>query len=202
MEGSSSLAREKSYVILSGLEHSLAENIIRNFDLDSADFLSKDEQSRGLQRLREDEADPNLELADLGVEDLLPYLDLGDLVNLLNRHARDARNALPEHISAATQLVSKFEALTIRKRVMHPVRPLEVDDFSKLLKLATEIQKAAPSLAWDPLAINFRRLSRESSLVDISIPLFWAEEAPIIHNLPPAEFDDTGFIGRTKERKQ
>jgi LuxR family glucitol operon transcriptional activator len=199
---SSSLAREKSYVILSGLERSLTENINRNFDLSSQTFLNEDEQSRALQRLREDQADTNIELADLAVEELLPYLDLGDLVNLLNRHARYARNVLPEHISAATKLILKLKALTIRKRVMHPVRPLEVDDFPKLLKLAIEIQKVAPSLAWDPLAINLRRLSRESGLVDISIPSFWVEEAPVIHNLPPAEFDDTGFIGRTRERKE
>jgi len=200
--GSSTLARVKAYVIVTGLERSLAENIVRNFDLDRLDFLTEDEQSKGLQRLREDQADASIELADPGVEDLLPYLDIGDLVNLLNRHARDARNILPEHITAATKLISKFEALTIRKRVMHSVRPLEVDDFPKLMKLASEIRKAAPSLAWAPLAINLRRLSRESSLLDISIPSFWTEEAPIIHNLPAAEFDDTGFIGRTKERKE
>jgi LuxR family glucitol operon transcriptional activator len=202
MVGSSSLARVKSYVILSGLERSLAENIVRNFDLDSPGFLNEDEQSRALQRLHEDQADPNVELADLGVEDLLTYLDLGDLLNLLNRHARQIRNVLPEHISAATELILKLEALTIRKRVMHPVRPLEVDDYPKLLKLASVIQKVAPSFAWDPLAINLRRLSKESSLLDVMIPPFWAVEAPVIHNLPPAEFDDTGFIGRTKERKE
>lgn len=201
MLGSSTLAREKAYVILSGLERSLADNIGRNFDFDHPEFLVEDEEFRALQRLHEDQDDPNVELGDLGVEELLPYLDLGDLVNLLNRHAKHARNALPEHITAATKLILEAEALTIRKRVMHPVRPLEVDDYPKLLKLASEIQKVAPSLAWDPLAINLRRLSRGSSLIDITIPQFWAVEAPITHNLPPAEFDDTGFIGRTRERK-
>jgi LuxR family glucitol operon transcriptional activator len=202
MAGSLTLAREKAYVILSGLERSLAENIIRNFDLDTPGFLVEDEQVRALQRLSEDQADPNVESTDLDVEDLLPYLDLGDLVNLLNRHAKQARNILVEHISAATKLISEQEALTIRKRVMHPIRPLEVDDYPKLLKLGNEIQKVAPSLAWDPLAINLRRLSKQSGLIDVTIPAFWADEAPITHNLPPAEFDDTGFIGRTRERKE
>lgn len=202
MPGSSTLARERAYVILSGLERSLGDNIVRNFDFDGPGFLVEEEEFRALQRLREDQADPSVELADLSVEELLPYLDLGDLVNLLNRHAQQARNVVPEHISAATQLILKLEALTIRKRVMHPIRPLEVDDYPKLLKLASEIQKIAPSLAWDPLAINLRRLSRESGLVDVTIPSFWAVEAPITHNLPPAEFNDTGFIGRTRERKE
>ena len=202
MAGSSSVARTKCYIILSGLERSLAENIVRNFDLSTRTFLNGDEQSRALQRLREDQIDPNIELADLSTEDLLPYLDLGDLVNLLNRHCRYAKNALPEHITAATKLISNLEGITIRKRVMHPIRPLEVDDLPKLLKLASHIQKAAPSLTWDLLAINLRRLSRESGVVDVTIPPFWAEESPVIHNLPPAEFDDTGFIGRAKERKE
>ena len=201
MRGTSTLAREKAYIILSGLERSLGDNILRNFDLDRPGFLVEEERLRAIQRLREDQDDPSVELGDVAVDELLRYLDLGDLVSLLNRHARCARNALPEHIDAATKLIAETGALTIRKRVMHPVRPLEIDDYPRLLKLAASIQNVAPSLAWDPLAINLRRLSRESGLVDVAIPRFWAVEAAITHNLPPAEFDDTGFIGRVRERR-
>ena len=99
--GSSSLAREKSYVILVGLEHSLAENISRNFNLEAPRFLNIEEQSKALQRLREDQVDPNVELVDLSTEDFLPYLDIGDLVNILNRHAAEAKNIISKHISDA-----------------------------------------------------------------------------------------------------
>lgn len=197
-----SLAREKSYVILAGLERSLGDCIVRNFDLQAPHFLTEDEEARAYGRLRDDQGDQNVGPGDLYVEDLLPYLDLGDLVGILNRHAERAQNVLPEHVRAATAAILKGEALAIRKRVMHPIRPLEVDDYPKLLRLSALIQKESPSLSWDPLAIGLRRLKRESGLIDVRIPPFWADEASITHNLPPAEFDDTGFIGRTRERKE
>lgn len=199
---SSSVARVKSYIVLMGLERSLAENIVRNFDLSGRAFLKEEEQSKAFSRLLEDQGIPSLKLEDVDVEDLLPYLDLGDLVSVLNRHASSAKNLVPEHIRKATEVIEKLGALTIRKRVMHPVRPLEVDDLPNLLKLADEIQRAAPSLFWDLLAINMRRLAREDAAIDVAIPSYWAEESPVIHNLPPAEFDDTGFIGRSKERRE
>lgn len=201
MVGSSSNARIKCYVILQGLERSLADNLSRNFEISSTTFLSKDEQNKALKRLREDEDDPNIQPDELDNEELLPYLDLGDLVSIMNRHVKSVKNASPEHVRAATKIILEREILTIRKRVMHPVRPLEVDDLPNLLYMAQQIQKIAPSLIWDPLAISLRRQSKEGPLLDITIPSYWAEESPVIHNLPPAEFDDTGFIGRTKERK-
>lgn len=201
MVGSSSSARVKCYIILQGLERSLAENILRNYDISSPTFLSLEEQDKSLKRLREDQDDPHVQISDLDTEDLLTYLDLGDLVNLMNRHIKSVKNVRPEHVDAATKLILERGTLSIRKRVMHPIRPLDVDDLPSLLSVATKIQKLAPSLHWDLLAINLRRQYKEGAILDVSIPSFWAEESPIVHNLPPAEFDDTGFIGRTKERK-
>lgn len=199
---STGIARIKCYIVIIGLEKSLAENILHNFDFNHDNFLSLDEQTKALQRFREDKGEPSIKMDDLDFEDFISYLDIGDLVNLLNRHYRDVKNALPEHILGATKVILKYDALSIRKRVMHPVRPLEVDDLPKLLKLAEEIQIVSPSLIWDPLEINLRRLSKEGGFLDITIPSFWEEDSSVVHNLPPAEFDDTGFIGRVKERKE
>lgn len=198
---SSSIARIKCYIILQGLEHSLAENLLRNFDIYSRPFLNDEEKARALERMRADLGESNWKIDDFSSEELIEYLDLGDLVNLLNRHAQSARNIYPEHITAATQLIIRREILPIRKRVMHPVRPLEIFDWPTLSELAQTIRKVAPSMIWDPLAIAVRRLSKEGAILDIPIPSFWAEESPVVHNLPPAEFDETGFIGRSKERK-
>lgn len=200
MVRSSSEARIGCYIILQGLERSLADNLIRNYELDIKDFLNNEEQTKAFKRYLDDQENIHLTIDQLDTEDLLPYLDLGDLVGLLNRHIGSLKNAVPEDVKAATELVNKTKALVIRKRVMHPVRPLEVDDFTNLINLGNQIKKVAPSLIWDPLEINIRRLSKEG-MFDIAIPTYWAEEAVVIHNLPPAEFDDTGFIGRIKERR-
>ena len=197
----SGLVRTKCYAILDGLERSLSENITRNFEINASGFFTEDEQQRALRRIREDIGDATLQIDDVDQEEILQYLDLGDLLGILNRHASSVKNLSPEDVKRATAKVNESGALSIRKRVMHPVRPLELDDFPKLSQLATEIQKVAPSLIWSPLAISLKRISKGDLVLDAVIPTYWAEEPPIIHNLPPAEFDETGFIGRRKERK-
>jgi len=196
----SGLVRTKCYVVLEGLEHSLSENLTRNFEITDPGFFTDDEQQRALRRIQEDIGESTLHIDDVDREEILQYLDLGDLVGLMGRHASSAKSLSPEDVKRAIATVNESGALSIRKRVMHPVRPLELDDFENLLQLAREIQKVAPSLNWSPLAINLRRISKEEFLTE-DIPAYWAEEPPIIHNLPPAEFDETGFIGRRKERK-
>lgn len=197
----SGLMRLKCYTILEGLERSLGENLTRNFDTTKPGFYTDEELQRALKRMREDLGEQALGINDVYIEDVLEYLDLGDLLGLLNRHAVSAKNILPEHIKRATEVVNQSDALRIRKRVMHPIRPLELDDFQRLSKLAEDIQKVAPSLTWSPLAIGVRRINRRELNLDREIPTHWVEEPPIVQNLPPAEFDETGFIGRRKERK-
>ena len=196
----SGLVRTKCYMILEGLEHSLGENLTRNFEITDPGFFTDDEQQRALRRVQEDIGESTLHIDDVDREQILQYLDLGDLVGLIGRHASSAKNLSLEDVKRAIATINESGALSIRKRVMHPIRPLELDDFEKLSQLAREIQKIAPSLNWSPLAINLRRISKEGFLTE-DIPAYWAEEPPIIHNLPPAEFDETGFIGRRKERK-
>jgi LuxR family transcriptional regulator, glucitol operon activator len=194
--------KTKCYILLDGLERSLAENLIRNCLVDSPDFLTIDERGKTLDRLREDINEPNWKLDDSNVEDLLQYLDLGDFVGILNRNALTMKNVVSANVKEATSLITQSEALSIRKRVMHPVRPLEVDDFPKLLQLATSLPRVAPSMHWDPLSINVRRLSNSTDILEVSIPSYWAEDSLVVDNLPAAEFDDTGFIGRSKDRRE
>jgi len=198
----SSIARIKCFILLQGLEQSLASNLSYNYRVTDSKFLSPEEEARALERFRNDIGDVNWQLEDLQEEDLIHYLDLGDLVGLLNRHISSAVNIKPEHIRAVSKAIEESSALSVRKRVMHTVRPLEPDDLANLMTLATNIRRTAPSLIWDPLIESLNMLSSSSEgLLDISIPGYWVEEPPIIQNLPPAEFDDTGFIGRKKERK-
>ena len=50
----SGLARTKCYVLLEGLEHSLCENLTRNFEITEPGFFTEDEQQKALGRMHED----------------------------------------------------------------------------------------------------------------------------------------------------
>ena len=199
---SPSVVRAKCYLILEGLERSLAENLIRNFDIDLPGFLTKEEQERALYRLREDMQQSEWGLEDVTAEDLLIYLDLGDLRNLLNRHKSSVRNATQSDVESAAKIIEDRDLYSIRKRVMHPVRPLEADDLPTLMSIATKLPKSAPSLIWGLLAESVSLAQDPERFLNVTIPSFWAEDSAILHNLPAAEFDDTGFIGRKKEGGQ
>ena len=196
-----SMVRAKCYLILQGLERSLADNLVHNYSLADSVFLKPEEQDRALNRLREDMGESEWGLDDVTSEDLLLYLDLGDLLNLLNRHKTKVRNAKQSDVQAAASIIEAQSLHAIRKRVMHPIRPLEADDLSTLISIATSLQQHAPSLIWKPLNEGVRLAQSPGHFLDVTIPQFWAEEPTILHNLPSAEFDDTGFIGRRNERQ-
>ena len=197
-----SMVRAKCYLIVQGLERSLADNLVHNYDVDDPEFLITEEQDRALHRLRDDMKESEWGLEDVKTEDLLVYLDLGDLLNLLNRHKLSLRNAMRSDIQAATRIMESYALPAIRKRVMHPIRPLEADDLSTLMSISASLQVEASSLTWGPLLEGVHLAQRPRELLDVEIPPYWAEEPTILHNLPRPEFDDTGFIGRTKERRQ
>ena len=135
-----SMVRAKCYLILQGLERSLADNLVHNYSLADSVFLKPEEQDRALNRLREDMGESEWGLDDVTSEDLLLYLDLGDLLNLLNRHKTKVRNAKQSDVQAAASIIEARSLHAIRKRVMHPIRPLEADDLSTLMSIATSTQ--------------------------------------------------------------
>lgn len=195
-----SIMRARCYLILQGLERSIAENVVRNFDAGRPDFLLQEEAGRALGRLREDMQDTAWGVEDINPIDLLQYLDLGGLVSLFNRHKSDVRNATAADIQRVTQIIERGSVYSIRNRVMHPVRPLEPEDFSTLSYVSKNLQEDAPNLIWEPLVESVALLSDAATIAGVSIPPFWVDDPRITHNLPVAEFDDTGFIGRTEER--
>ena len=197
-----SIVRAKCYLILQGLERSLTKIIVKNYNLEDTDFFTREEQERALRRLREDMEESEWTLDDVRNDDLLIYLDLGDLIHLLNRHKLQGRNILQDNVDAVTKVIQSYGLHNIRKRVMHPVRPLEADDFPSLVAVAEELQIEAKTIDWTDLVEGLSFADDPETSLGVSLPSYWAEDSPIVHNLPPAEFDDTGFIGRKKERRQ
>ena len=195
-----SMVRAKCYLILQGLERSLSDNLVRCHNLEAPGFLNSTEQERAINRLREDMGDSGWGLEDVKTGDLLGYLDLGDLVQLLNRHKSAARNVRPADVEAATRRIEESGVLGIRKRVMHPVRPLDTEDLPTLMSMPEQLIRDASSLIWEPLYEGARLAESPDGVFGVSFPSFWVDEPTVHHNLPSPEFDDTGFIGRRDER--
>ena len=195
-----SAMRASCYLILQGLERSVAGNIINGLATDIPNFLLPQEARLALDRLREDMQDA-WGVDDVSTIDLLEYLDLGALVGLLNRNRSKMRNATETDVRHATQIIERHSVYAIRNRVMHPVRPLESDDLSILMTTAEQLRKDASSLTWEPLGESLRLVSDTAAVTNVTIPPYWIDEPRIVNNLPVPEFEETGFIGRREERK-
>lgn len=201
-----STIRAKCYMVLEGLENSLAETLKRPTHLvDEPSFMTEDEKKRALSRLRDDLED-NWTLEDVYNEDLLGYLDLGDLVALLNRHKSKLREVSAEHIKQMTDCLDAHSVYTLRNRVMHPLRAIDADHFTTLMYVASQLQKLAPSLAWQSLRSGVLSAGHYERLLNVAIPTYWLEGPSQNHivpnNLPAGEFGDTGFVGREQEKRQ
>lgn len=198
----SSIMQAQSYLLLHGLERALAENLVENCDIEDQKFLISEEQNRALTRLREDMQESAWGLDDVRNDDLLEYLDLGDLVNLLNRHKSRMSNVEPSDVKRVEQIVQDEQVFAIRRRVMHPVRPMEADDLPRLIEVTERLQQEASTLKWTSLKKHATLSQNPDGLIDVSIPTFWSDEPAVLHNLPVAEFQDTGFIGRSNDRRK
>ena len=200
-----STIRAKCYMILEGLENSLCETLKQCLILnEDPSFLTPEEKKRALIRLRTDLED-DWGLDDLYNEDLLSYLDVMDLVQLLNRHRRSLRDVKASHIRRMTEIVQTHSVYAIRNRVMHPLRAIDADNFATLTYVASQLQREAPSLAWQDLAGGVRLADNYERLLNVEIPAYWSEHATessaVSNNLPAGEFGDSGFIGRELEKR-
>ena len=196
-----SVMRGQCYTILQGLERSIAANILRNFNLDDPRFLTPEEQERAFTRLKIDFQDSVDDLGDVNNLDLLAYLDLGDLLGLINRHRSDVSNSAPLEVKEAVNIIDSRNVPAIRKRVMHPVRPLETDDLFNLTAVSDALPVQCPSMIWDPLLEGSASINDPDRAMGVAIPQYWIDETRTIHNLPVAEYEETGFIGRRDERQ-
>ncbi|MBI2855544.1 MAG: hypothetical protein HYX93_01705, partial [Chloroflexi bacterium] len=190
-------------MVIQGIERSLANTLFGSFDIESNRFLTADENDLALGRLRQDLQDPSWQIADVRREDLISYLDLGQLVGLINRHKGNAGETKVADIEFVTRIFYSQGIIAIRKRVMHPIRPLESDDLRRLRSIANEVLPKAASMNWEALKEAVVLLDDSEMDLDFPIPSYLAgEDSPVIHNLPPADFDNTGFIDRVAERNK
>jgi LuxR family transcriptional regulator, glucitol operon activator len=131
--------------------------------------------------------------------ELLDYIDFSDAITILAGRAGQL-DPIAGHISE--KLESLASALApIRNRVCH-ARPLEPEDFATLVDACRDLHGlqlgALPELG---KTLGLLKAS-PASLLHTVIPDFWGPPASrVMHNLPAPEFEDTGFLGRAKDRR-
>lgn len=185
-----SLSRLTLYAIISGIEIDMRDSLCR-YAANSAsptEFFGKELFETVLNRSGSDL------LSDASAPDsglLIEFIDFGDLISLTRRHI----SGLPERYRhQITSLHNEIERLILtRNRVMHS-RPLEFDDLARTSQL-TDILLREEQF-WPSLRDTRYRLSQSpESVLKLEMPPI-SEPTKILHNLPLADFDETGFIGR------
>ncbi len=192
-----SASRLTCYAVLSAIEEDL-RGLLHSYmseESDSRTFLGDDIWNKCVGRLGRDQA---IAGEHFSIDDLLPYLDFADAYQLLNTH----NNLLPSVLRKYFKdLTPYFERLVpIRNRVAHS-RPLDFDDLATVLDCADLFLKGR-DFEWTNLVETMHKLKLDSSYVlSLTIPAY-ETDGDNNNNLPPPDFDETGFIGRKQQISQ
>lgn len=131
--------------------------------------------------------------------DVLDQLDLKDYVSLIAKK--------PYEYGLNVEKVDKLEAffnkiIPVRNRVMH-TKPIELGDRALLIEVMDKIDGEIPWIDWTEVVSTRKKLETDPSqlLLNKFIPKK-EYNSKVYNNLPEPEFDDTGYIGRQRERKE
>lgn len=136
---------------------------------------------------------------DVDLLELLDFIDFYDLSKILHKITDIQTFSTKEDLKNIAFNLEKLSAC--RNRICHS-RPLEPNDFSSLLDFSNELKNVGNVYDWKNIHIALKNLNNPSFALSLEIPSFWRVNTKnISNNLPLPEFDDTGFIGRDKDRK-
>lgn len=116
------------------------------------------------------------------LQEVLAYVDFGDLYQLLNTHRSLLPSQVAKHLKDITPQLEKL--VPVRNRIAHN-RTLYYDDCERTESFVQMILNEQEAL-WDHVKTDVTRFERAQSLKDTKK----------IHNLPSPEYDETGYIGR------
>ena len=162
--------------------------------------LTPEEVRKAEGRLAADRPDAR----DVPWPDLLSYLDLSELLDVLLRHSEALGRSIGTDGPAFKAVVDPLrDIVPVRNRVCH-ARLLEPDD-------SRDVRHAVRGLHVR-LGDRFRLVNvadyqntiraNPEAYASTQIPPFWRREVLTIHsNLPEPDFADTGFIGREQDRQ-
>lgn len=134
-----------------------------------------------------------------GLEDLIEFSDFSDLSKLLAKSKNTQTIISQEQLKDISQNLEKLTSS--RNRICHS-RPLESNDTSELIDFSIYLKKLGKSIWWPNINEALNNLNNPAFALSLQIPEYWKKTEKYIHNnLPLPEFDDTGFLGRSKERR-
>jgi LuxR family transcriptional regulator, glucitol operon activator len=190
----SNLSRLTLFAIISSMEEDLRDTIkILLAPQKSLEELFEDDlYSKCVARLN---SDKDL-TRDEDLFQLIDYLDFGDSFQLLNRNKSLLPKDYSNHLLGITKNLEKL--IPIRNRVMH-TRPLMFDDLAITSESATKFVSQKQE-KWKLLKETLNKLkSNPSYVLGLVIPPTNYSNKTTNHNLPLPDFDETGFLGRTKQ---
>ncbi len=174
---------------------SAVETDLRNFITDHTpseeprEFLGTELYDRCHERAAQQEE----LLSSPTVVDLLPYADFADHFHLINANRALFPPGAASHIRDVTHKLEKLSP--IRNRVMHS-RPLQGADLPTTYDTIEGLARVRVG-PWRNVRRTLRLLDADpSAIYDLKIPALPTSTEGIAHNLPTADFDETGFVGR------
>jgi len=181
-----------------GLEIDL-KNVLKKyvtpFHEDISFFRDEDLQSRVIDRFKKDNPGVNF---NSNIDDVLDYIDFYDSFNILKKNDVFLPKQTADYLTSIFQQL--VDLIPIRNRVMH-TRPLLGGDFSTIHDFVQTLKNDSP-IDWK-FTIEARELIEKdpSYLLTLRLPpvTLYTHPSKVVHNLPAPDFDDTGFIGRTKD---
>lgn len=183
------------FTLISGIERDLRILISEEIDNEFEKFLPSDVVALAKERY----CSCNKEVFKEGTNliELLEYIDFYDLKKILDKIKTIQSIFTASELNFISE--SLLELTGCRNRVCHS-RALEENDYDDLLNFAKNLVKINSIFKWYNLNHSINNLT-EKDTFSIKIPEFWEEtKKTIFNNLPSSEFEDTGFLGRAKDR--
>lgn len=173
----------------------LIKKYITPFQVDITFFQNPEMISRVIDRFNKE--NPGMDYK-TNLDDVIDFIDFQDTFIVLKKN----NVFLPKNTSDyLNQIFIELSELTpIRNRVMH-TRPLLGGDFSTVYDFVEKSKNNSP-IDWNYTLETRELIEKDSSyLLSLKLPTnnSFDEPSGVIHNLPIPDFDDTGFIGRTKD---
>lgn len=135
---------------------------------------------------------PDSEIDDRAV---LSFFDIGDAIRSLLSN----KSILPNQVTAALNRATKnLEALpAVRNRVMHR-RPLEFGDLPLVTDTMRSLVRTGPK-EFDRVKSALQDVTDGAHLRMFERAFSYETEPSVLNNLPQADYEDTGFLGRREQ---
>ena len=185
----SKLKRNFLFCLLSNIETDLRKSII------NIDYLEVDTSI--LERLSERyKSDKNSITDDLIL--LIDYADLGDYIQILNSNSSKFIDT--KLLNKLTKEIEKI--IPTRNRIMH-IRPLEPNDDELIISFVTKLNSYSSIINFSETISEYKKIKENPDyLLSIVPSMVIKEKQNIKHNLPMVDYDDTGFVGRIKDKEE